>query len=62
MLYRKEAGRERVKRSANLICAFPFVLAEHLGAKVEDDWAHLVSEEEEEETRKANFLLELRLL
>jgi putative membrane protein len=46
MLYRRELGRERVKRVANLVCTFPFVLSEHLGARVTDNYSHLVTRED----------------
>jgi hypothetical protein len=46
MLYREQVGKERVKRVANLVCAFPFVLAEHLGARVTDNYSHLVTRED----------------
>lgn len=46
MLYRKELGRERVKRLANLICAFSFVFSEHLGAVVQENYSHLLSRED----------------
>lgn len=39
-------GREKAKRVANLICAFAFVLSEHLGATTEKNYSHLMSRED----------------
>jgi len=46
MLYREEVGKERVRRVANLICAFPFVLADHLGSRVTDNYSHLITRDD----------------
>ena len=46
MLYREQVGRERLKRVASLVCAFPFVLSEHLGARVLDNYSHLLTRED----------------
>jgi hypothetical protein len=46
MLYRKEIGIVKVKRVANLICAFPYILSEHLGARTTEDYSHLVTRDD----------------